>query len=49
MTGHPEIDRYRRRLRRQQAVRRAAANAAYTIGYVLMTAATVILLWLYGF
>ena len=48
-TGHHAIDRYRRRLRRQAAVRRMAANCAYTIGYILMTAAAVVLLWLYGF
>ena len=44
-----EFAKLRRRLARQEAVRRAAANCAYTIGYVLMTAAAVILLWLYGF
>lgn len=47
-TGHARIDRYRRRLRRERAVRLWAGRALYTTWYVLMVAATVILLWLYG-
>ena len=48
MTGQDRLARYRRQMRRERAVR-AAANCAYTIGYLLMTAAAVVLLWLYGF
>ena len=45
MTGYDRIDRYRRRLRRQAAVRLWAERCAYA----LMTAAAIVLLWIYGF
>lgn len=44
-TGHTRLDRYRHQMRRERAVRLWVGRCAYnTIGYLLMTAAAVVLL-----